>query len=271
MGIKFTMVGNLSVAKDSDKHRAFEDKLTDKGGIFRSLISRGGWANCLYLSNSKWNTEILKKALWLPDKNFIESNYPRNTAVIKTLGRENEYIMLTKKYKYTILYLPTFRQDKHEMDVAKIINNLEKMGEDYLILYKLHPASNVVVCDKKINKLPDDFDINVLMPFIDVLLTDYSSCASDALYHNKKCVFYVPDLIEYTNGKNGFFDNPEKYMCGPIVNNIQDLNEIIVKCCNNESDVYFNKYKRIKELMWEHPIDVEEIWNDIYKKIEKKE
>lgn len=37
MGIKFTMVGNLSVAKDSDKHRAFEDKLTDKGGIFRSL------------------------------------------------------------------------------------------------------------------------------------------------------------------------------------------------------------------------------------------
>ena len=37
MGIKFTITGNLSVAKDSDKHRAFEDKLTDKGGIFRRL------------------------------------------------------------------------------------------------------------------------------------------------------------------------------------------------------------------------------------------
>ena len=37
MGIKFSIVGNLSVAKDSDKHRAFEDKLTDKGGVFRSL------------------------------------------------------------------------------------------------------------------------------------------------------------------------------------------------------------------------------------------
>lgn len=37
MSKNFTMVGNLSVGKDSDKHRAFEDKLTDKGGIFRSL------------------------------------------------------------------------------------------------------------------------------------------------------------------------------------------------------------------------------------------
>lgn len=37
MGIRFTMTGSLAVAKDSDKHKAFEDKLTDKGGVFRTL------------------------------------------------------------------------------------------------------------------------------------------------------------------------------------------------------------------------------------------
>lgn len=37
MSIRFNMVGNLIVAKDSDKHKAFEDKMTDKGGVFRTL------------------------------------------------------------------------------------------------------------------------------------------------------------------------------------------------------------------------------------------
>ena len=37
MSIRFNMVGILTVAKDSDKHKAFEDKITDKGGVFRTL------------------------------------------------------------------------------------------------------------------------------------------------------------------------------------------------------------------------------------------
>lgn len=37
MASRFTIIGKLEVAKNNDRHKGFEDKLTDKGGVVRTL------------------------------------------------------------------------------------------------------------------------------------------------------------------------------------------------------------------------------------------
>lgn len=103
MGIKFTMVGNLSVAKDSDKHRAFEDKLTDKGGIFRSLKL-----------NMKSNNDFFSPQI----KGFLNSAKKSDDAInvndsdIYSLEQNSEGKYNSVKFKYK-------DKEKHMKNIAE--------------------------------------------------------------------------------------------------------------------------------------------------------
>lgn len=103
MGIKFTMVGNLSVAKDSDKHRAFEDKLTDKGGIFRSLKL-----------NMKSNNDFFSPQI----KGFLNSAKKSDGAInvndsdIYSLEQDSEGKYNSVKFKYK-------DKEKHMKNIAE--------------------------------------------------------------------------------------------------------------------------------------------------------
>ena len=103
MGIKFSIVGNLSVAKDSDKHRAFEDKLTDKGGIFRSLKL-----------NMKSNNDFFSPQI----KGFLNSAKKSDGAInvndsdIYSLEQDSEGKYNSVKFKYK-------DKEKHMKNIAE--------------------------------------------------------------------------------------------------------------------------------------------------------
>ena len=103
MGIKFSIVGNLSVAKDSDKHRAFEDKLTDKGGIFRNL---------------KLNMKSDKDFFSPQIKGFLNSAKKSdgtinvNDSDIYSLGQDSEGKYNSIKFKYK-------DKEKHMKNIAE--------------------------------------------------------------------------------------------------------------------------------------------------------
>ena len=239
--------------------------------LFRGLTSKGGWADCYYIATSEKSAEFLKENFLLSDRNIIISNYPRHCECNRLLDIENEIIDQVKKRK-TVLYLPTFRTENSKFDLNEVLSCMSSISkkQDYLFIVKPHPASNINLNkNEDILVLPQNFDINVLIPYVSLLMTDYSSCAYDAMYFGKPVLYYIPDYMEYLNGNNGFLDDPEKYMIGEKIENIIDLENGIYTAL--EKSQINENYKALVNLLWDNNKGLEEIWNDIINRAEVKE
>lgn len=112
---------------------------------------------------------------------------------------------LSKKFninptKKIILYAPTFRNNDANfignIDLNSFSELLKKIG--YVLLIRLHPncKSKINSSDNLIN-VTDYPNIQDLIIFCDLLITDYSGCCFDALVAKKPCILFVPDLEEY--------------------------------------------------------------------------
>lgn len=244
-------------------------ELLHQNAIMRKLVEQpGGWGDCYYVSSSKRNTEDFKLFFELPDQCFIEAGSPRNSQhIINYTSYEQEIIGIIESYKKTIIYVPTFRTGNSSFDFNEISKRLNNyfIEKGYLFIQKAHSADSSVIDNLKrsnILNLPSDFDINVLIPKIDVLITDYSTAAGDAMFFYKPLVFYVPDYDEYLKGDRGFIRNPEEIMCGSVAKNIEEL-----KCCLEKtlcSEFHPDKkYNKIRNEYFGDDKKIEEIWNTI--------
>ena len=138
--------------------------------------------------------------------------------------------------KKVILYAPTFRgkpqtrrQFKLELDYKTILDTL---GEDYVIVLKLHPIVNkssvkvdAEYQDRVLN-LTDYKDINELMLVSDVLISDYSSVAFEYSLLNRPMVFFAYDLDCYLDERN-FYYNYEEFVPGPVVKTNEELIDVL--------------------------------------------
>lgn len=136
------------------------------------------------LSNSKWGTELIKRAFWY-DGTILEVGSPRNDvffgdiSVIKS--KVYEYYRLKNKIA---LYAPTFRNDysfeAYQIDFDALALQLkERFGSEYNILVRLHPnisnkALELILPENVVN-VTDYPDMQELLAASDILLTDYSS------------------------------------------------------------------------------------------------
>lgn len=145
------------------------------------------------------------------------------------------------KDKKIILFAPTYRgvvprdasYDFSKLDLDALY---EKFHQDYVIIFKWHPAlyNNIVM--KKV-KAPNfekyhgfyrDFsfyrDIQELLVVCDTLVTDYSSLIFDYVLLNKPIVYYTYDLEDYTgyNGRGLYFPF-ETYVYGEVAHNMSEL------------------------------------------------
>lgn len=116
-----------------------------------------------------------------------------------------EMVEQMKRFDKVYLYMPTYR-DGNPQFLEKQNWNLERLNDflvknNALFIVKLHPHmkctmdftkfSNIMHLDKRI-------DIYPIMPFTDVLISDYSSVYYDyVLMEDKQIVLYVPDMDDY--------------------------------------------------------------------------
>lgn len=141
----------------------------------------------------------------MTEEKIIISSYPRNCKLLRPLIFEQKVIDKVKKSKLTILYLPTFREDGRSVD-----HPLEdKQIQEYLIsenltwVEKKHSASknkegsNRLTSNLDYLYLDKNFDINVILPYVDVLITDYSSVSFDFIFFDKPVQYFVPDFEYY--------------------------------------------------------------------------
>lgn len=256
-----------------NKHKflySIKEFLINKSSIFRTFYGKpGGWGNCYFLSTTKEATEIFKKLFLLPQRNYIESGYPRNCEALRLTNEEIHIIATIKKFPYTILYLPTFREGNKKQNLAELPFYLKKELAQKKILWiqKGHSADGVFEKEtdntQNIISLNSDFDINVLYRHITLIITDYSSVMIDAVYYDKPVWFYVPDYDEYMNGNRGFISDPNEIMCGPKFMDIVSLKQALDFI--DRANVHIEKYDYhyLKKKYWSSQKSLSEIWNDI--------
>lgn len=207
--------------------------------LFCSVFTPGNWDRAYYLSTGDICTNRCSEFLGINRKWFIESGYPRDCRMDKLFITEACIIGIMKKYKYTVLYLPTFRDTG---DVPNPVIN-EKF-RDFIIqrgclwIEKPHTASiqfnEGQVGSGSILLLNRSFDINVILSEITILITDYSSACYDAMAFCKPIIYYSPDYNDYACNDRGFLCDYKTIVEDCCAENISDLISLISRYFDDE-------------------------------------
>ena len=241
--------------------------------LFRRLVQLpGGWGDAYYLSTTPFETAIFKKYFGLSDRYFIEAGYPRNEKKVTLRECEKSVIERINSSNRVILYMPTFRvnndhyvsplSDERVLEVLKENNWLwveKKHGED---------ADGMMgsVENQTVMQLDSDFDANVLLPHVDMIVTDYSSVSWDALYHRKPILFYMPDYDYYMNQDRGFVLSAEEFIIGSAAYDIEQMVDILKRYKDDFSKMIPENEEELIQKVWGKETDCKEIWEKIVEK-----
>lgn len=211
------------------------------------------------LSASNFWRDIYSKAFNVPKENVLPLGIPRTDILFNDKKLEKYKNDIIEKYpqiknKKVVLYAPTFRGDPisgvtyQKIDLRYIKN---KLGDDYIIIYKLHPwLEEVTMYDKDeygiINGNKES--IRKLFTITDYLICDYSAVIFDFSILEKPIIFFASDLEEYKNDR-GMYEEYEKIMPGPICRTEDDILKAIKENCFNVEEVraFKNKYFDFKD------------------------
>lgn len=219
------------------------------------LFLPGGWKKKAYfLATSNENKRVAIYDHGYPENNIIIGIYPRLCDCQKNTNYEAEVLLQLQKAKRggkrIVLNLPTFREKDayvEPMQIPDFASFLE--NNDILWIEKKHSADKnrkSFTSGNNIMGLPNWFDVNVLWKHIDLLVSDYSSATSDAIY-NKTCTLdYCPDYEDYKTNDRGFVAPYGEYHISnvPVVdwNNLEE--EILIRLLNPEK--YMAQTERVK-------------------------
>lgn len=206
--------------------------------------------------------------------------YPRSRLMIE--GKEEALSFIKKydnhdtelfvkeisSYSKVYIYMPTWRNDGNDfitqasIDWKKLNEVLEKKNE--LLILKFHPFTKMEMEDlykyKNIYQYPPLADIYAVLPFVDCLITDYSSIYTDFLSMDKEIILFVFDYEQYIKGSYDLFDY-DKYFVGKRAYNFDQLLRIIEK--GEDCHIPSSQRNYLMDFFWDnnrHNIDlVEEI------------
>ena len=187
------------------------------------------------------------EAFNMPEKDVHATGIPRTDIFF-----DPEYIKATKerlyakyprlKDKKVVMFAPTFRGNGqnsayYNFDWIDFADLQESLGEDYQFIIKLHPFIKNTDSVPKDNEffldLTCEREINDLLFITDVLITDYSSVIFEASLLNIDTIFYVPDLVEYTESRD-FYYPFDRYTFGKIAEDMPQLIDAIQHSENDE-------------------------------------
>lgn len=242
-----------------DKKGIMKSKLLLKIIPFKILKKYRVFSSCRYkmiISPSIEVSNVLISASL--NKNVKITGYPRNDVFFnKNLIFENyDKKFNLNIYKKIILYCPTFRD---ECDVVKPFSdnflkrlNLYLKKSSYLFLVKKHPYEINIEISKGLSNIIDISnkakEIQELLIYADILITDYSSVFFDFVLLDKPIIYYSYDYNEYLKKCRGMYYDYYREIPGPFAKKEEELIELI-----KSVDIWFNnkeyqlRYKKFKD------------------------
>jgi CDP-glycerol glycerophosphotransferase (TagB/SpsB family) len=245
-------------------------------------IIRGNYPTYdLVISTSKFYTENLFKSCFQSNA-IIEAGYPRNDIFFRELDQftllnidsESYHKMTTLKSKgyKIVLYAPTFRDSGRDIlsDGAINFDKLDEFAIDnnILFIFKFHPTGfedNLITIRKNIISYDNSKDIYPLLPLSDLLITDYSSIASDYLLLNKPIIFFPYDIQEYITKDRMLQFDYDSFTPGPKCLTQAELENEITKILIQNRDTYTVKRQELLNLAFDYNDgnSTKRIWNYI--------
>ncbi len=188
------------------------------------------------------------------NKNIVTTGYPRNDVFFnkKLLFYDYQKKFGLKNYRKVFFYAPTFRDN-----YSNVIPFSTKISylNDYLaennsiMLVKKHPNEKVLSIPDNLSNIKDiSFDVDdiqEILPFVDVLITDYSSTFFDFILTNKPVIYYSYDLEDYLDNCRGMYYDYYSELTGPFAKNEDELIDLIknIEIWSQEDD-YLNRYQK---------------------------
>jgi CDP-glycerol glycerophosphotransferase (TagB/SpsB family) len=214
----------------------------------------------------------------IPEQNCIVGIYPRSKLMIK--GKESalrfirnyepeetlEFVKIMQSYHKSYIYMPTWRNGNNDfikcagIDWEELNNAMVK--KDSLFILKLHPLTvlnvNELAGYSNILLYPRESDVYTVLPFIDCLITDYSSIYTDFLMMNKEIILFTFDYDEYVAGSYELSEY-DKYFVGKRASDFHQLLQIMES--NEDCHVSKDKYEFLMDFFWscnKYNIDIAE-------------
>ncbi|HAM80642.1 CDP-glycerol glycerophosphotransferase family protein [Ornithinibacillus bavariensis] len=179
---------------------------------------------------------IFQRSFGLSDDRMLRVGIPRTDFFFNSLEKQKADKLLKEEIpvigkKRVILYAPTFRND-HLVNpeiVLDIQALYKKLSNQYILLLRLHPAVHAAFENDFpgfVFNVSKGYDINHLLVITDILITDYSSIPFEFSLLERPMIFYAYDLQDYRK-ERGFWEDYEKLVPGPIVENTDEIIELI--------------------------------------------
>lgn len=218
------------------------------------VLYPGSWSSMIVLEKKSSMTEVTEKSLYMNKKNNrcnritrVSIGFPELCPCIRYTLKEKKEINQFIKGKKIILYVPTYRNAGNKTYIHPLNNSdLRKyiVENDYIWVDKAHPNGNqnegITFDNINFFKLSPEFDVNTIIPQIDLMITDYSSIMLKAVYFKKGLINYVPDLKEYAENERGFLEEFDNYFMGTKCVSSKDLAKILSFQLDNHEQVHYN-------------------------------
>ncbi len=192
----------------------------------------------------------LSKAFKFENK-FIEAMYPADVNLLNSCVTSK----CNSKYKKTVLYMPTFRENKiieagsYEYYQNFDFNEFCKKHSDILFLVKTHylVSSQIDFDLENVIKVSDDESLNDLYLKSDILITDYSSALFSFSLLEKPVIAICCDIDEYSKTR-GLYDDAVDNMNLNFIYNTEDLGSIDflnLKTSKTNQEFFTKEYEEI--------------------------
>lgn len=186
---------------------------------------------------------IFIKSFNLKKEQILTTGVPRtdfffNQKAVQNARQKFDLQHPLRENKKVILYVPTYRDPELDhfmlqLDIGKMI---KKLGNDHILLLRLHPAiQNAVILSEQhrdfiVDVSSGQYDITELLVVADFLITDYSSIVFEFSLLQKPIIFFAYDLEEYKLSR-GVLEGFESKLPGPMVRDTESIIELIHTNC----------------------------------------
>ena len=191
------------------------------------------------ISTSDFISDIQEECLQIGREKHIVTGYPRNSDLIdppETAQKDWNSFTRELDPNHTVLYAPTWRHGREptqffpfeDFDTETLVSMLEK--HEVLLLLRPH-VKDYEKFESIRNELTElsehssyirqathnEFaDVNSILPFVDILISDYSAIFHDFLLLDRPILFIPYDFEEFKR-ENGFLYDYFENLPGPVI------------------------------------------------------